>query len=57
MQNPIDPARLLGRHSTVQTHTGTYEGTILATGTRGVSLSSETGVLRFTPGELVSITC
>lgn len=57
MQNPIDPARLLGRHSTVTTHTGTYEGTILAAGTRGVSLSSGDGVLRFTPGELVSITC
>lgn len=57
MQNPIDPARLLGRHSTVTTHTGTFEGTILAAGARGVSLSSADRVHRFTPGELVSITC
>ncbi len=57
MQNPIDPARLLGRHSTVKTHTGTYEGTILAAGANGVSLSSSQGVIRFTPGELVSIIC
>ena len=57
MQTPIDPARLLGRHSTVTTRTGIFEGTILAAGTRGVSLSSGDRVLRFTPGELVSITC
>ncbi|MFT7599109.1 MAG: hypothetical protein ACI8TP_002034 [Acidimicrobiales bacterium] len=56
MQTPIDPARLLGRHSTVHTRSATYEGTILAAGIRGVSISVDQQVVRLTPGDVVSIT-
>ncbi len=56
MQTPIDPARLLGRHSKVETSSGTYQGTILAAGVRGVSISVENRVVRFAPGDVLSIT-
>ncbi len=57
MQSPIDPAKLLGRHSVVTTSSGTYEGTILAAGSRGLSLSVGSRVLRLAPSDVVSISC
>lgn len=56
MQTPIDPARLLGRHSKVQARSGTYRGTILAAGVRGVSISVGNNVVRLAPDEVLSIT-
>jgi glycine/D-amino acid oxidase-like deaminating enzyme len=55
MQSPIDPVRLLGRHSRVQTTTGNYEGTIVAAGVRGVDLAGESGVLRLPASEVLTI--
>jgi hypothetical protein len=55
MQNPIDPARLLGRHSEVQTRSGTYQGTILAAGARGVSIAVGNRVLRVAPADVLAI--
>lgn len=57
MQTPIDPAKLLGRHSTVTTSTGTIEGTILAAGSRGLSISVGNRVMRVSPAEVRSISC
>ena len=57
MQTPIDPAKLLGRHSVVTTSSGTYEGTILAAGSRGLSLSVGSRVIRVAPADVLSITC
>lgn len=39
MQNPIDPARMLGRKSTVQTSNGPIAGTIVTAGPKGLTLS------------------
>ena len=55
MQTPIDPAKLLGRHSKVHARSGTYQGTILAAGVRGVSISVGNRVVRLTPGDVVAI--
>lgn len=57
MQTPIDPAKLLGRHSTVTTETGTIQGTILAAGSRGLSISVGNRVMRVSPAEVRSISC
>ena len=56
MQTPIDPARMLGRSSTVHTVDGPVDGTILAAGTRGVTLAVADDVVRFSPGEVLKIT-
>lgn len=39
MQNPIDPARMLGRKSTVHTNDGLIAGTIVTAGPRGLTLA------------------
>ncbi len=56
MQTPTDPARLLGRYSTVHTTGGVVGGTILAAGSGGVSIVVDQQVRRYTPGEVLRIT-
>lgn len=55
MQSPIDPVRLLGRHSTVETSTERHEGTIVAAGVRGVDISIAGVVTRVPAGDVVAI--
>ena len=40
MQTPIDPTRLLGRHSRLQTADGVIDGKILAVGANGFSIQT-----------------
>ncbi len=56
MQSPIDPVRLLGRHSTVQTSTTNHVGTIVAAGVRGVDISASGVVTRVPASEVLAIT-
>jgi hypothetical protein len=56
MQSPIDPVRLLGRHSKVETTRGSFEGTIVAAGARGVDLAAAGGVMRLNLSDVVAIT-
>ncbi len=55
MQSPIDPIRLLGRHSTVQTSTTSHVGTIVAAGNRGVDISTSGVVTRVPASEVLAI--
>ncbi len=55
MQSPIDPVRLLGRHSTVRTATTDHVGTILAAGVRGVDISTGGVVTRVPASEVLAI--
>ncbi len=56
MQSPIDPVRLLGRHSMVQTSTTNHVGTILAAGVHGVDISARGVVTRVPASEVLAIT-
>ncbi len=55
MQSPIDPVRLLGRHSKVQTTTTNLVGTIVAAGVRGVDISASGVVTRIPASDVISI--
>lgn len=57
MQTPIDPTRLLGRHSRLHTTSGTIDGTILAVGAYGFSIeTSDRTVHRLSPEEVTGMT-
>lgn len=56
MHNPIDPTRLLGRHSRLHTATGTIEGTILAVGANGFSIETlDRQIYRLSPAEVTGM--
>ncbi|MEZ5227349.1 MAG: hypothetical protein R2710_11930 [Acidimicrobiales bacterium] len=56
MQSPIDPVRLLGRQSTVQTSTTNLVGTIVAAGNRGVDIAARGVVTHVPASEVLAIT-
>lgn len=56
MQIPIDPTRLLGRHSRLHTTSGTIDGTILAVGAKGFAIETkDKEIRRLTPAEVVGM--
>ena len=56
MQTPIDPTRLLGRRSRLQTAEGVIDGTILAVGANGFSIeTADRRVQRLTPAQVLSM--
>jgi hypothetical protein len=46
MQTPIDPTKLLGRHSRLHTATGIIDGTILAVGCKGFTIETADRTVR-----------
>lgn len=53
MQTPIDPTRLLGRHSRLHTADGIIDGTILAVGCKGFTIeTADRKVQRLTPDQV-----
>lgn len=56
MQIPIDPTRLLGRHSRLHTTSGIIDGTILAVGAKGFSIETADRKVRWlSPSEVTSM--
>lgn len=55
MRSTTDPTTMLGRHSRVQTPDGTIHGTILAVGTKGISIAVDRQVVRIPPAHIHAI--
>ncbi len=55
MNSPIDPVRLLGRRSRVETTHGCLVGTIVAAGVHGVDITAPDGVIRVAANEVLAI--
>ncbi|MDH3293689.1 MAG: hypothetical protein OER95_05145 [Acidimicrobiia bacterium] len=55
MQTTTDPTTMLGRHSRVQTSGGTIHGTILAVGSKSISIAIDRQVVRIPPSEIHAI--
>ncbi len=55
MNSPIDPVRLLGRRSKVETTNGCYVGTIVAAGVHGVDITAPHGVIRVAANDVLAI--
>lgn len=56
MQSLTDVSRMTGRFATITTTNGVVDGTLLAAGKNGVSVSVNATVQKFSPGEVLSIT-
>jgi len=56
MQSLTDVSRMTGRYATITTTNGVVDGTLLATGKGGISVSVNASVQRFSPGEVLSVT-
>jgi len=56
MQSLTDVSRMTGRYATITTTQGVVDGTLLAAGKNGVSVSVNAQVQKFSPSEVVSIT-
>ena len=56
MQNLTDVSRLTGRYTTITTINGVVDGTLLAAGKTGISVSVNSTVQKFSPGEVLSVT-
>jgi len=55
MRSMTDPTTMLGRLSRVQTSDGTINGTILAVGTKGISIAVDRQVVRVRPADIHAI--
>lgn len=56
MQSLTDVSRITGRFATITTTGGVVDGTVLAAGKGGLSVSVNASVRRFSPGEVLSVT-
>lgn len=55
MHTPVNPARMIGRQSKVHTASGILDGTIVAVGSKGVSIALSSGIVKVPNREVFSI--
>ncbi|MFV0524607.1 MAG: hypothetical protein ACK5RL_08930 [Acidimicrobiales bacterium] len=55
MHTTSDPTMMLGRYSQIVTASGVINGTILAVGSKGISVAVDRQVLRIAPSDIHGI--